>query len=217
MRTRIIVVLVCLLAAAAAVARADRMEDTPLRQSFAMFPMQIGDWRGVQEPSFSDDVLKILGVDDYLTRAYFLPDRAGVGVYVGYWKSQRQGDTMHSPQNCLPGSGWEPVSQSMVNIADPRSTDGRTVPVNRYVIRKGLDRQLVYYWYQSHGRIVGSEYWSKFYLVADAVRLNRSDAAIVRVIAPVRDESPGAEAAADGLARRFVNELIPQLSGFLPS
>ena len=217
MRTRVIVVLVCLLAAAAAVARADRYEETPLRMSFSLFPMQMGDWRGVQEPPFSDTVLKVLGVDDYLTRAYFLPDRSGVGLYVGYWKSQQQGDTMHSPQNCLPGAGWEPVSQSMMTIADPRNPSNPGIAINRYVIQKGLDRQLVLYWYQSHGRIIGSEYWSKIYLVTDAVRLNRTDAAIVRVIAPVRGESAEAEEAAEGLALRFVNEVIPQLSSFLPS
>ncbi len=88
--------------------------------------------------------------------------------------------------------------------------------VNRVVIQKGLDRQLVFYWYQSHGRIVGSEYWSKFYLVKDAVRLNRTDGAIVRVIAPIAGETAAAEQQAQGEAVQFIKLLLPRLDGFLP-
>src|SRR6185436_19355585 len=120
MRTRIIIVVSCLLAAAVAVARADRPEETPLRMSFSVFPMQLGDWQGFQQPPFTEDVLKVLGLDDYITRVYVRPDQRYTDLYVGYWKSQRQGDTMHSPQNCLPGAGWVPVSQSQLTFADPR-------------------------------------------------------------------------------------------------
>jgi hypothetical protein len=119
---------------------------------------------------------------------------------------------MHSPANCLPGAGWEPESQSMMSLADPRNPAAANVAINRYVIRKGLDRQLVLYWYQSHGRVIGSEYWSKIYLVADAVRLNRTDAAIVRVITPIAGDSVDAETLAENQAVRFVNELLPRLS-----
>jgi EpsI family protein len=217
MRTRVIVVLAGLLVAAGAVARADRYELPPSRLSLAVFPMEIGDWRGSQAPPFAASVLQVLGLDDYLTRTYFTPDHAGVGLYIGYWKSQRQGDTIHSPLNCLPGAGFEPVSQSIMRIPDPRNPAGPTVPINRYVVQKGLDRQLILYWYQSHGRIVASEYWSKFYLVTDAVRLNRSDGAIVRVIAPIADSTPEAEQRAERDALRFVKDLVPKLAGFLPN
>jgi EpsI family protein len=157
----------------------------------------------------------VLGVDDYLTRAYFTPDRAGVGLYIGYWASQRQGDTIHSPQNCLPGAGFEPVSQSTLTIANPRAP-GSTITLNRYVVRKGLEHQLVIYWYQSHGRIVASEYWGKIYTVVDAVRMNRTDGAIVRVIAPYDGQDPGGEARAEQQAVRFINDLMPQLDPYLP-
>jgi EpsI family protein len=217
MHIRVIVVLVGLLGAAGAVARADRYELPPSRLSLAVFPMEIGDWRGSQAPPFTPRVLEVLGLDDYLTRTYFTTDRAGVGLYIGYWKSQRQGDTIHSPLNCLPGAGFEPVSQTILRIPDPRNPAGPAIPINRYVVQKGLDRQLILYWYQSHGRIVASEYWSKFYLVADAVRLNRSDGSIVRVIAPVADGTPEAEQRAERDALRFVRDLVPRLDGFLPN
>ena len=214
MRTRVAIVLLCLLGAGVAVARADRAEDTPLRMSFSLFPMQVGEWQGRQNPPFSDRVLEVLGLDDYLSRGY-VRGRTYADLYIGYWGSQRQGDTMHSPQNCLPAAGWEPVSQSLLTMPDPRNPS-QQMTVNRYVIRKGLDRQLVLYWYQGRGRIIGSEYWSKVYLVIDAARLNRTDAAIVRVVIPVPGPTASDEAAAEQGAINFVNAFMPQLGQFLP-
>jgi EpsI family protein len=91
------------------------------------------------------------------------------------------------------------------------------VDANRYVIQKGLDRQLVLYWYQSHGRTVASEYWSKFFLIRDAVRLNRTDAALVRVIAPINPTAENAESAAERQANDFVKAMFPLLPDYLPS
>ncbi len=216
MRTRVVVVLVCLLAAAVGVARADRAEDTPLRMSFSLFPMQLGEWQGFQRPPMADNVLAVLGLDDYITRLYQRSDNTYADLYVGYWKSQRQGDTMHSPQNCLPGAGWEPVSQSLLTFPDPRNPNAPPLSVNRFMIQKGLEKQLVLYWYQGRGRVIGSEYWSKIYLVLDAARYNRTDAAIVRVVVPVAGTAAADEAAAEKSALDFVKELMPPLSKFLP-
>jgi len=215
MRTRIAIVLVSLLAAGVAVARADRAEETPLRMSFSLFPMQVGEWQGRQNPPFSDRVLEVLGLDDYLSRGYVRGTRSYADLYVGYWRSQRQGDTMHSPQNCLPAAGWEPVSQSLLTLPDPRNPS-QSITVNRYLIQKGLDRQLVLYWYQGRGRIIGSEYWSKIYLVLDAARLNRTDAAIVRVVVPVPGPTANDETLAEQDAINFVNAFMPHLGQFLP-
>lgn len=214
MRTRIAIVLLCLVAAGVAVARADRAEDTPLRMSFSLFPMQVGEWEGRQNPPFTDQILAVLGLDDYLSRAYY-KNRTVADLYVGYWSSQRQGDTMHSPQNCLPGAGWEPVKQSLLTITDPRDAS-KQMTVNRFLIQKGISRQLVLYWYQGRGRIIGSEYWSKIYLVVDAARLNRTDAAIVRVVIPVPGPTENDEAAAERSAIDFVNAFMPHLTQFLP-
>jgi EpsI family protein len=215
MQTRVIVLVVSLLAAAAAVARADRSEIIPLRMSFALFPMQLGEFEGYQNPPFTDKVLDVLGLDDYLTRRYARPKRQMLDLYIGYWQSQKTGDAIHSPQNCLPGAGWEPTSQGHVSIQDPRNPGGPELTLNRYVIQKGLDRQLVLYWYQSRGRVVASEYWSKWYLILDAARYNRTDAALVRIVVPF-GQGVDAEAAAQAEALAFVNELMPKVSQFLP-
>jgi EpsI family protein len=219
MLARSLILFACLTVAAGAIARAERSESVPPRAPLAGFPMLMDDWRGVQEPPFDASILKILGADEYLTRAYFLPNRSGVGLYIGYYRSQRQGDTMHSPLNCLPGSGWEPVSQTYAHVPLAQGATGSgpaEITINRYVVQKGLDRQLVLYWYQAHGRVIASEYWSKFYLIKDAVRLNRTDGALVRVIAPVLGDAPDAEARAEQLGTAFIQTMFPRLPAYLP-
>jgi EpsI family protein len=211
MRARLVVVMAALVVSAGLVARADRSEPVPMRAPFAEFPMQVAGWHGIQHPAFDEKVLAILGLTDYLTRAY-VRDGATADLYVGYWQSQRQGDTIHSPLNCLPGAGWEPVSRETVAV--PGAPAGSTM--NRVVIQNGLDRQFVLSWYQSHGRLVASEYWSKLYLVSDAMRLNRTDGSLVRVIAPVIGDGPAALDRADAVATSFVTDLVPKLDGFLP-
>jgi EpsI family protein len=217
MLNRALIVFACLVVSAGVVARADRAEPVPIRETLANFPLSIGDWTGIPTEPFADDVLAVLGVDDYLTRVYFTPGRTeGAGLYIGYYQSQRQGDTMHSPLNCLPGAGWEPVSRSFLKMGVQEDDGARDIEINRYLIRKGIERQLVLYWYQSHDRIVASEYWGKFYLVADAVRLNRTDGSLVRVVVPVANTDQG-EAAAEATAMKFVRAIFPHLGNYLPA
>lgn len=220
MIARALILLVILIAGATAIARADRVEPVLMSTPLAQFPMHVGEWAGVQQPPFEPAILKVLGVDEYLTRAYFNGARAGVGLYIGYYRSQRQGDTMHSPLNCLPGAGWEPLSNARVRV--PVNGHGShsapsDITVNRYVVQKGLERQLVFYWYQAHGRVIASEYWSKFYLIRDAVRLNRTDGALVRVITPIRGETAEDEARAAEAGMTFIQTMFPRLVEFLPS
>jgi EpsI family protein len=151
----------------------------------------------------------VLGVDEYVNRTYVNTAGVPLNLYIGYYASQRQGDTIHSPQNCLPGSGWQPVEASRVSL----DAAGRTFPVNRYVIEKALNRQVVYYWYQGRGRIVASDYANKLFLMLDAARLHRTNGSLVRIIVP---QSPAAPAAADGLAAGFARALAPRLFAYLP-
>ena len=177
--------------------------------------MQVAEWHGQQEPPFTDDILKVLGVDDYLVRVYSAPppDRAGVGLYIGYWGTQRQGDTIHSPLNCLPGSGWEPLEKQRVQLRTPNGP----VMVNELVIEKGLDHQLVLYWYQAHGRVVASEYWGKTYLVLDALRLNRTDGSMIRVITGLGDNPKQGRPRATAIAHAFAEMVLPMLGPYVPS
>lgn len=210
-------VVICLLLAAAVVFLANaRKSEAPLvRETFATFPMTIESWRAVVDPPMDDDVLKVLGVDDYLSRVYYQPGGRAVGLYMGFYASQRQGDTIHSPLNCLPGSGWEAVSQGRLQIANADGA-GKDITVNRYLVQKGLDQQLVLYWYQSRNRVVASEYVSRAYLIQDAIRTNRTDGSMIRVISPVSIDSDADAQRAEQLAVDFVRLIFPRLPGFLP-
>jgi exosortase D (VPLPA-CTERM-specific) len=222
---RAVIVALVLLLGTVAIARASKSEAVPPRESLATFPMDISEWRGQTAERFDQQILAVLGVDEYISRIYTAPTNISVGLYVGYYKSQREGDTMHSPLNCLPGAGWQPVKQERVTIPVATSFDGATgqpsghreIVVNRFLIRRGLDQQVVIYWYQSHGRVVASEYWGKIYTVVDAIRLNRTDAAMVRVICPVSSNDEAGEARAEAAATAFARAMFPLLGRYLPN
>jgi EpsI family protein len=213
MTRRLLSVAACFIVGAGVIARASRAEPTPSRRTFVDFPLSIDGWRGGRTQPLDADVLRVLNVDDYVNRTY--SSRAGMaGLYVGYYASQREGDTIHSPLNCLPGSGWEPVKKERVPIDVGAA---QPIVVNQLLIQKGLDRQAVVYWYQSHGRVVASEYWGRAYLALDALRLNRTDGAIVRVIVPVGGDGSEAESAAQQVAQQFTRAVYPIVTGYLPN
>lgn len=209
---RLFVLGLCFFGATAAISRSMRSE-TPRAVSLDSLPNTVASWTGGEAP-FAPDVIAALGVDAYVHRIYSAPADPPVSLYVGYYESQRTGDTIHSPQNCLPGAGWLPVTTERVDLDVP----GRAAPVtiNRVLIQKGLERQIVLYWYQSRGRVVASDYWSKIYLVYDAARHHRSDAAMVRVITPITG-ADRSERDADARAEAFVRAMFPDLDRLLPS
>jgi EpsI family protein len=189
-----------------------RNEVLPMRQPLKTFPQQLGEWSGT-DVAISQDVLDVLGQGDFLLRVY--QDDSGrspeVDLFLAYFPSQRAGDTIHSPKNCLPGAGWSPIEAGRISISSP----GRApFPANRYIIAKGVERQLVLYWYWAHDRAVASEYLAKFYLVADSIRMNRSDGSLVRVTTPLRS-GESTDAALDRLLA-FAGKLVPVLSSFVP-
>jgi EpsI family protein len=182
-------------------------ERAPSRDTLSTTPISVERWRGI-DTALDDDVLAQLGVDDYINRRYIAPDAPPVALYVGYYASQRQGDTIHSPQNCLPGAGWRPVMAERSTI----DLGGRTIPVNRFIIQKGMDRQAVLYWYQGRSRVVASELANKAWLMLDAARLRRTDGGLVRLITPVSSNPADAFAA----LTTFSSALFPYLSTRLP-
>ncbi len=152
-------------------------EIIPVREPLASFPLTLGGWASSDIP-LSQDVLDILGPGDFLLRDYREPGGSDVDLFIAYFPSQRSGDAIHSPKNCLPGAGWAPVSSARITL----SLAGHApFPANQYLIAKGEDRRLVLYWYWAHDRAVASEYAAKFYLVADSIRERRSDGSLIRV------------------------------------
>jgi EpsI family protein len=202
------VVIVLLVVARLFSAHVSSAETVVPRQPLSTLPLTIGQWQGHEAPPLADDVLAQLGVDDYINREYITASSVPVGVYIGYYASQRQGDTIHSPQNCLPGAGWRPVESGVATL----ETEGRAIRVNQFVIQKGLDRQLVYYWYQGRGRVVANEYRNKALLMFDAARLHRTNGGLVRLITPIGTSADTAKTALSS----FAVLLFPHLDRHLP-
>jgi EpsI family protein len=187
----------------------------PLRSPFAgTVPGEIAEYRANEDVALSPAERDVAGVSDYLLRTF---RRTGgdstraswMSVYVGYYDQQMQGRTIHSPKNCLPGAGWEPLASRAAIIA----TEAGPAPVNRYLLQRGNEHVLVLYWYQGRGRVAANEYRVKWDLLRDAALRHRSDEALVRVIVPVTGTD---DAAAFALAERAVQRLVPALYRSLP-
>jgi EpsI family protein len=206
------VLAVALLVSAGLFLRAhSRPEVFPPRKELSEFPSQVGQWFG-RNAALPANVLEALGPGEFLSRTYRrAPGEPFIDFFAGYFPSQRTGNTIHSPQNCLPGAGWTPLEALRLPVSTPQ---GRRIVVNRFVLAKGPARIIVLYWYQSHGRVLASEYWAKFYLVADAIRMNRTDGALVRIVTPLasgEDTSAGQARAVE-----FFHEILPKLGAYLP-
>jgi len=187
-----------------------RAEVSPNRAPLDSLPHQLGNWTGTDVP-LDSDTLKVLGPGDFLLRSFTNDQDSPLDLFIAYFPSQRAGDTIHSPQHCLPGSGWVPIE----NHAVPFSMPGHApFPVNRYVIRRGEDRRIVLYWYWAHDRGIASEYWAKFYLVADSLRMNRSDGALVRITSEMY-AGESAQSAQERLMP-FTNSVLPLLNTYIP-
>lgn len=189
-----------------------RAEILPPRVPLSNFPRQLGAWDG-SDLTLPNDVLDVLGPGDFLLRTYANRETPGlfVDLFIAYFPSQRTGDTIHSPQNCLPGAGWTPTAFSRVMLTAP---DHAPFPANRYVVSKGDSRLLVLYWYWAHDRGLASEYWAKFYLVSDSIRMNRSDGALVRLTTPV-DPRQGDNDAEHRLLP-IARDIVPLLGDYIP-
>ncbi|ADV81424.1 exosortase C-terminal domain/associated protein EpsI [Terriglobus saanensis] len=210
----LVLTLLLLLATGVVYSRADTDRvppSTPLDQ----LPKTI-DSRSSNEIPISPDTLRLLGSGSFLHRIYRgttpsgLPDDANaIGLFIGYFPTQRTGQAIHSPQNCLPGAGWTFLSSRKISL------NGMEGDVGEYVITDGTAKQLVLYWYRSHGRSIASDYAAKAYMMADAIRYNRTDGALIRVITPMREQE-SMEAAHDR-ATQFASQLVTLLPEYIPN
>ena len=197
-----------------------------LNKPLSEFPQTLPGWTSLTTGVVEDNTKEALRADDLLSRFYVVnqpgvldpsPERRASmmvnakELFVAYFSSQQQGQSPHSPKNCLPGSGWQQVDSGLLTVPIPGSAN--PITINKYVVVKGDSQSLVLYWYQSHGRVVADEFSAKFYLVADSLRYHRSDTALVRVVAPImHDDLAGT---LDG-ATNFVQAAFPAIYMYLP-
>jgi EpsI family protein len=171
-------------------------------RSIAGLPMDIDGWSASPDVLFDPDVERVLGADSYVNRVYTL-DGSSIDLYVGYHHDQT-GAPIHSPLNCLPGSGWQPIARSRVPLSG-----GRTV--NLVKIQKGAEQQMVAYWYQTPRRVTASEYAGKAYLALDALTDGRTDAALVRIIKPIVSATPEGERTTAEAVLQFARLIEPRI------
>jgi EpsI family protein len=190
--------------------RADADRNPP-SEPLAQLPAVIAGWTGSDQP-IDQETRDVLGAGDFLSRIYVQGSTAApISIFIGYFPTQRTGQTIHSPKHCLPGAGWVFESSDYVDLIDAK---GKPHRVGEYMIANDESRQFVIYWYQAHGRSVASEYMAKAYMAIDAIRMNRTDGALVRIITPLTssEDVPAARKRAEDFAKR----LAPLLPRFIP-
>ncbi len=218
------VILLLVVTAVLLYSRGDK-DRVPYSEPLSLMPRTIGIRTSYDVP-MEDAVLAILGKGDFLNRVYIgstpgiqpvsstgqqLTNVPPIGLFIGYFPTQRTGQSIHSPQHCLPGAGWTFESSRYTWITDD---NGKKFHVGEYVISDGTTRQYVLYWYQAHGRSIANEYAAKVYMVADAIRYNRTDGALVRVISPMLPNE-SADTARERVVR-FTAQMTPSLGRFIP-
>lgn len=203
-----------LLAQSAVLYSSIKPEQVPPSPPLSELPREMGSWQYLQDFEVDQESKDVLKADDLLLRGYrdSASGREGT-IFVAAFRSQRNGKAPHSPKNCLPGSGWTQLSSDLTSIAVGAA---EPIVVNRYVVQHGDDRSLVMYWYQSRDRVVASEYRAKFYVMADAIRLNRTDTALVRVVMPIQPQDQTDPTNATAAAVSFVKAFFQPLRQILP-
>jgi EpsI family protein len=186
-----------------------RTEEIPPVRSFTDFPDRIGPWQG-RKGALGDEIIHVLGVEEYVLSDYTRSPDQFVNLYIGFYQSQRKGDLIHSPRNCMPGAGWHIVETGRKTLTDPVTQ--APYQVASLVLKRGNYYQVVLYWYHSRGRIIASEYMQKVWLVMDAVFRNRTDGSFVRLITPVKSTQQEAVQ----LLEEFAGHLKPILDAYIP-
>ena len=180
----------------------------PLREPLATAVPASIDGFSARDLEISEEEQRVAGMSTYVMRVYEAGAVPAFSVYVGYYDSQMQGKTIHSPKNCLPGAGWDALDATTAQVA----VAGGSVTVNQYVIQRGKERALVLYWYQGRGRVAASEYAVKWDLLRDAALRGRSEEALVRVLVPMT----GTQEESAALAQRVASTVVPAVQRALP-
>jgi EpsI family protein len=183
----------------AATALSQHRKSEALVHELDSVPRLVEQWHAVADTTIDEETSNVLGATSYLSRSYQKQNNA-VELFIAYYAQQRAGESIHSPKNCLPGSGWEiwQFGSAMIPVGQ------ELIKVNRDSIEHNGDRFLMYYWYQSKREIIASEYLGKFLLMRDALFAGYTSGAIARIMIADR---PGADEA----ATQFASLIIPHI------
>ncbi|MGA8939404.1 MAG: exosortase C-terminal domain/associated protein EpsI [Acidobacteriaceae bacterium] len=195
----------------------ESVDRVPPSEALTLLPQTI-DHLTSQDIPISQDTLAVLGEGRFLNRLYTDPAQTGqvftppVSLFIGYFPTQRTGQSIHSPQNCLPGAGWTFASSKTIYLERPEL---KHYAIGEYLITNGSAKQVVLYWYLAHGRSIANDYKAKAYMMLDAIRSNRTDGALVRLVTPLQPNE--SVASAQTRVIKFADQLVPMLPKFIPN
>ncbi|HEB91763.1 MAG TPA: EpsI family protein [Deltaproteobacteria bacterium] len=190
-------------------------EVIPPRTHFASFPDQLGKWHCIDREEMDEAIIKNLKVTDYISCAFINPEEnESVHLYIGYHERQTRNretgtaSSIHPPEHCLPGSGWDVIDSKIVPIGSGSGGEAK-----RFVIAKGNQRALVYFWYQSRGRVIARNHEKILWMFLDRARRGRTDGSLVRFTIPIQH---GDVEAAEASFQEFERQVVPLLPEFIP-
>ena len=195
------------------------VDHVPYSVPLSQLPRTIDDRTSTEVP-LDQETLDVLGKGDFLYRIYTLQSgTAGaqntsppISLFIGYFPTQRTGQSIHSPQHCLPGAGWTFLSSGVTEFTDET---GKQYRVGDYLITDGKQSQEVLYWYQMHGRSIANDFAAKLQTITDSIRYGRTDAALVRIITAVAPSEDRQQAR--NRAVGFARQIVPLLPAYVPN
>jgi len=188
-------------------------EKIPSKKSLDQFPLEVADWSAEGRQSLDNQFLKKLDLSEYVMTDYKNSKGREVNFYVAYYESQSRGKSIHSPETCLPASGWRSDQSGKISINTEVGNPGK-ISVHRKIIRYGSSRQIIYFWFSQRGRILTNMYELKLYNFWDALTKQRTDGALIRLISPVYETESLADA--DARLQDFVRDIVPLLEEYIP-
>lgn len=189
----------------------DFKKSVPIIKPLSDFPLTVNKWHG-KRSEFEAYLIEALDLSDYTLINYKDDSGKAINFYVSYYENQSKGKSTHSPETCLPGSGWEFKNDEVLKLT--RNDDSSFLKVNRAYIEKSGEKQLVYFWFPMRGRILTNLFQVKIYNFLDALTKQRTDGALVRIMTPIYKHETRKEA--ENRLSSFVKKVEPLLSKYLP-
>jgi EpsI family protein len=188
-------------------------EKIPSKKSLDQFPLEVADWSAEGRQSLDNQFLKKLNLSEYIMTDYKNGEGKEVNFYVAYYESQSRGKSIHSPETCLPASGWRSDQSGTIRIITDAGNSG-IISVSRKVIRYNSSKQIIYFWFSQRGRILTNMYELKLYNFWDALTKQRTDGALIRLITPVYRNEKLTDA--DARLQNFMKDFVPFLEEYIP-
>ncbi|WP_020676369.1 exosortase C-terminal domain/associated protein EpsI [Geopsychrobacter electrodiphilus] len=180
----------------------------PTGKPFNLFPLRVANWVMTGESHFSGQVLEVLRPSDYLSRNYQNSRGEQLGFYLGFHDGGPDSGPIHSPKQCLPGSGWNRLHDEVRSVL----INGHKVPYVSAVYQKDQQKQLFLYWFQEGDEVLTNEYALKFVMIKNSILRNRRDSAFIRLSLMIHQD----EAKALATGEEFMRDFVPIINTFLP-